>query len=224
MVPLRSSLAVSFLAIVIGASVEAASLDPLVQKWLGKQTELQTWTADVTQTRHLQSLTQPLISQGKVWFSAPNQFRWQIGQPPATIALRDPTSLVILYPRLKRAERYRLDQTNPLQDTLALLDAGFPRNEQDLIGRFNVLEQNKKPASFELVLQPKAPAARRLLPQLRVIFSPENLSLLATELQFTDGSTMRNEFSAVQLNPELDSGLFETNIPTDYQTVEPALR
>src|SRR6476469_1232608 len=78
----------------------ADDLSPQVVAWLDAQSKIHTWTADFTQTRRLKSLTQPLTAHGKVWFSEPNKFRWQLGNPPQTIAVRAPDELEILYPKL----------------------------------------------------------------------------------------------------------------------------
>src|SRR5881296_2017055 len=59
----------------------------VVTAWLQAQTNIQTWSADVKQIRSLKTLLQPLTATGHVWFAAPNQFRWEIGQPPQTIAV-----------------------------------------------------------------------------------------------------------------------------------------
>src|SRR4051794_38894568 len=105
------------LLILIGATgaATAAEMDPLVASWLSAQTKLQTWSADFIQTRTLKSLAQPLTSTGHVWFAAPNSFRWELGSPPQTIAVRAPTELLIFYPRLKRVERFPLtgEQAGP---------------------------------------------------------------------------------------------------------------
>jgi outer membrane lipoprotein-sorting protein len=72
------------------------------------QTHIQTWSAEFVQTRRLKALTQPLNATGRVWFAAPNRFRWELGQPPQTIAVRNAQEMLVIYPKLKRAERYPL--------------------------------------------------------------------------------------------------------------------
>ena len=67
-----------------GASVEA-----MFDKWYAVQTNLQSWSASFTQTRALKVLTQPLVSTGKVWV-APGRFRWELGDPIRTLAVREP--------------------------------------------------------------------------------------------------------------------------------------
>ncbi len=78
--------------------------DVQFNRWFAAQTNLQSWSADFTQTRSLKVLSQPLVAAGKVWVTAPGLFRWELGQPAQTIVLRQPDQLLIIYPRLKRAE------------------------------------------------------------------------------------------------------------------------
>ena len=59
------------------------------------------------------------------------------------------------------------------------------------------------------------------MPQIKVAFSTNNFSLGATELQFADGSTMRNDFTNAALNPKLPESLFTPDIGADFKIVEP---
>ena len=76
------------LAFGLSAHVRAAEISPFLSRFLSAQTNLHTWSADLTQIRQLKTLTQPLVSTGHVWFAAPNKFRWEIGSPAQTIAVR----------------------------------------------------------------------------------------------------------------------------------------
>jgi outer membrane lipoprotein-sorting protein len=201
----------------------AAGLNPEVAAWLAAQTNIQSWSADFLQTRSLKSLAQPLTATGHVWFQAPNRFRWELGHPAQTIAVRARDELEIVYPRLKRVERYPLTgaQTGPWRDALALLEAGFPRSAAELEAQYNILSQTVQESTGTLVLQPKSAAARRMMPQLNIQFDTKNFSLRATELQFADGSRMRTDFKNPVLNPIIPPGMFEPKIPSDYKVVEP---
>jgi outer membrane lipoprotein-sorting protein len=201
----------------------ASDLNPVIQNWLSAQTNIQTWTADVTQIRSFKTLSQPLTATGHVWFAAPNRFRWEIGNPPQTIALRQSDQMLVIYPRLKRAERYPLtgEQTGPWKDTLALLEAGFPRSSAELEARFRVISQSSSNDVCQITLQPKSAAARRMMPEIKIAFGTNDFTLRATELQFTDGSRICNEFSNAKLNPKLDENLFTPKLDSDYKIVEP---
>src|SRR5215472_16961804 len=107
----------------------AAPNDAQFNQWIEVQTNLQSWSGDFTQTRTLKVLNQPLVSTGKVWVTH-DAFRWELGQPVQTVVLRQPDQLLIIYPRLKQAEKYPLGAvpSGPIKAALALLDATLPRD------------------------------------------------------------------------------------------------
>lgn len=203
--------------LVLGAST------PELSAWLSAQTNIQTWSADLTQTRRLKTLTQPLVSTGHVWFAAPNKFRWEIGSPAQTIAVRGGDELQVIYPRLKRVEKYPLtgDKLGQWKDTLALLEAGFPRSEADLHRQFKVLSLNTSNDVTSVALEPKSSSARKMMPRITIAFSTNDFSLRSTELQFGDGSTMRNDFRNAQLNLQIAPELFKPKLDPGFKIVEP---
>jgi outer membrane lipoprotein-sorting protein len=197
--------------------------DALLDRWFAAQAEIKTWSAELVQTRTLKALKDPLQTPGRVWFTAPNRFRWELGDPAQTIALREADAMVIMYPRLKRAERYALDEqaAGQWRDALALLEAGFPRSRADLEKQFKIESFTTTGDAAELVLQPRSSRARKLIAQVLLVIGREDLQLLATELRFADGSRMRNDFSAAKINPPLDEALFRAAIPEDFKVSEP---
>jgi len=211
------------LLLATGLCARSAELSPLVTKWLAAQTNIHSWSADFVQTRNLKTLTQPLTATGRVWFEAPNRFRWELGHPAKTIAVRAPQELLVIYPRLKRVEKFPLvgEQTGPWRDALALLEAGFPRSKAELVAQYNIISQVEKGGICELTLQPRSAAARRMMPQLKIDFDIGSFALKGTELEFADHSTMRNDFKNQVLNPPIDPKLFNPEIPGDYKVVEP---
>ncbi len=201
----------------------ASDTNAVLTAWLNAQTNLHSWSAGFTQTRTLKALAQPLTAPGHVWFTAPNRFRWELGNPVQTIAVRQPEQMLVIYPRLKRAERYPLtgDAAGPWKDTLALFEAGFPRSRADLESRFKILSVNEANEGYVVALQPKSAAARRLMPQIRITFMANDSSLRATELVFADGSSMRNDFTNSQFNLKLDEQVFNPKLGPEIKIVEP---
>lgn len=104
----RRALVAAFLLLWLTPAVRAD--DALLSRWFAAQAEIKTWSAELVQTRTLKALKDPLQTPGRVWFTLPNRFRWELGTPAQTIALREADAMVIVYPRLKRAERYALDE------------------------------------------------------------------------------------------------------------------
>ena len=202
------------------------SSSEFLQAWLNQQARIKTWSADVVQIRKLKSLVRPLKARGRVWFSHPNRFRWQLGDPPRTIAVRKDDELLIIYPRLKQVERYATgkDIDPAWKQVLALLDVGFPSNAEAFFEQYELLSTRQTRKKWRFELRPAAEAARRLLDRVWVEASKQDFSLLTTELVFPDGSTMRNVFIHRQLNPDLDQALFDFEISEGYQVVNPLER
>jgi outer membrane lipoprotein-sorting protein len=205
-------------------TLAAAGADAFLDDWLRVQTSLRSWSADFSQTRQLKTLKQPLVSQGRVWFSAPIFFRWELGNPPQTIAVRQPEQLLVIYPRLRRAERYPIEGTaaGPWKDALALLEAGFPQSRAELLDRFQITAQNETAARVSLTMAPRAAAARRMMPRIQLEIDRASLLLVATEIEFADGSIMRNDFTNIIVNPPLAGDLFTPVIDPSFRIVEPA--
>lgn len=211
----------------IGAAVvvaaRAGAPEDALARWLDAQAQLTSWSADFVQTRHLQALTQPLSSPGKVWFAAPGQFRWEVGQPALSIAIREDDQLVVLAPNLKRAERYSLSAAarGPMKEALALLDTGFPRDSDDFRRRFDLLAFSSTNATWTFQLQPRSASARKLLPGMTLVVETNDFTLSATELRFADGSRLRNDFKNSVKNPPVDPSLFHVVLDDSWKVTTP---
>lgn len=202
----------------------SADTNALLQAWLGAQGSLRSWSAEFVQTRALKVLREPLRTPGRLWFVAPDQFRWELGDPPQTIALRRTNELFVIYPKLKRAERYPLGSEGhePWRDALALLDAGFPSRRADFEARFRLLSAGVTNDLVTFGLEPRSPTARRFMNEIRLTLRTNDFSMLANELRFADGSTLRNDFTNAVANGVVPPGRFDPALPPDLKLVEPA--
>ena len=215
-----------FLLILVSAVEADPGIDSsreFLNTWMDQQAKIKTWSADVVQIRNLKSLVRPLKSRGQVWFLQPNRFRWQLGDPPRTIAVRKDDELLIIYPRLKQIERFATgEDVDPAwKQVLALLEVGFPSDPDAFFSRYELVRTTRLKKSWRFELRPAAEVARKLLDRVNVEISTRDFSLLATELVFPDGSTMKNEFIHRQLNPDLDEALFDFEIEEGYTVVNP---
>lgn len=219
---LRIWIVVGLVAGFAGLASAGPAEDALLSRWMGVATNLTTWEATVVQTRHLKALTQPLVATGHVWFATPVSFRWELGQPAQSIALRSSNELVVLSPRLRRAERHALGEgaAGPVHDLMVLLDAGFPRDVDGFRRRFEVLGVGTNAGLVSLQLRPRDAAARRMMPALGIELDPQSMQVRATELTFADGSRLRNAFSEVVANGVIPESTFHTNLDSGWKTGE----
>jgi outer membrane lipoprotein-sorting protein len=206
-----------------GQNVFATDTNAVLDGWFAAQKNLRSWSADFVQTRTLQTLTQPLTTTGHVDFAMPDAFRWEIGKPARTIAVGGGGEMFVIYPLLKRAERYPLGQNAPKQwrDTMSLIQAGFPHSRKEFEAQFQVRSLTENNGVWQFALQPKSQFARQMMPELRLGVATNDFSPVSTEMIFVDGSRMRNDFTNAVLNPALDKNLFEWKPPDDFNVVNP---
>ena len=209
-----------FLLIITHCS--AADYDAQFNKWFEVQTNLQSWSGDFIQTRTLTVLNQPLTSTGKVWVKR-GEFRWELGNPVSTVVLRRPDELLIVYPRLKRAEKYPLGSvpSGPMKDALALLDASLPRDRASMEEHFKMVSASLTNSILQMTLQPRSEAARKFIGQVVIGFHTNDYIIATTEMKFADGSRLQNTFTNIVVNQLPSEDLFEGKLPSDYTVVEP---
>ena len=202
--------------------LSAADYDAQFNHWFEVQTNLQSWSGDFTQTRFLTVLNQPLVSPGKVWVKR-GEFRWELGNPVQTIVLRTPGELLIVYPRLKQAEKYPLDAvpSGPMKDALALLDASLPRDRASMEEHFKLVSAMATNSILQMTLQPRSESARKFIGQVVIAFHTNDFLIASTEMKFADGSRLRNDFTNLVVNQPPEPKLFEVNLPADYKIEEP---
>jgi outer membrane lipoprotein carrier protein len=217
------ALALAALCGLAQANARAADTNAVLDAWFAAQAKVRSLSADFVQTRTLKTLVQPLVATGRLWFAPPNQFRWELGQPAQTIALRHADDMFVIYPRLKRAEHYSLGASAPREwrDAMSLLDAGFPHTRQDFDAQFQIQSLTETNGAWLLALQPRSAAARQMMPALRVRLATNDFSLAGTELVFVDGSRMRNDFTHIVANAALDENMFQWKPPADFKVSDP---
>jgi outer membrane lipoprotein-sorting protein len=210
-------------AFIAAQNLFAADTNAVLDAWFAAQKNLQSWSADFVQTRTLKTLTQPLTAKGHVDFVAPDKFHWALGEPARTIAVRSGDEMFVIYPLLKRAERYPLGDNTPkqLRDMMSLLQAGFPRSREEFEAQFQVLSLTETNGDWRFALQPKSQFAAQMMPELRICLATNDFSLLSTELMFVDDSRMRSDFTNAVVNPPLDEKLFEWTPPADFKVTNP---
>jgi len=163
------------------------------------------------------------MATGHVWFAMPNRFRWELGVPAKTIALRQNDQMYVIYPGLKRAERYPMGPQAPSEwrEAISLLEAGFPRDRQELDQRFHILALEQREGSWEITLQPTSAFARRMMSEIRIGLATNDFALTSTELVFIDGSRMRTDFSNSKMNSKIDESLLDFKPGPDFKVTEP---
>jgi len=192
-----------------------------VKRWIARQDDLRSVTADFTQTRALRALRDPLANQGHLWFKAPDSFRWELGNPAKTIVLRKGGTVFLIQPAKKHAERSPAGSVNQNAGARGLGMLSFPvaHDFAEFQKQFETLSVATEGTRCHLEVLPRDAEARKMLAALKLDFDTATGHLLVVEMATRDGSALRNEVTNVQTNAKIDAGVFDFDF-TGYDVVD----
>jgi outer membrane lipoprotein-sorting protein len=203
-------------AVYASAATEPQGIDVApIKQWLARQDKLHTLSADFEQIRAFHSLRDPLVSKGHFWFAAPSSFRWEVGDPAKLIYLRKKETIYVIQPPKKRAQQVSQEQLQQ-QASPALFKFPLAKDFDDFNRQFDLRAVVLDGTHCHADVAPKDPLTRKLITTIKFDFDTETGKLLSAEMDLKEGSSMRNDFKNVQINPKLDAGLFEYDL-TGYQ-------
>ncbi len=205
-----------FVALLLAAGVATSAEKTVVidtapvREWIARQSGLKTLTADFVQTRSLRSLRGPLRTPGRLWFAAPDQFRWELGQPPATVVMPGTEGILVISPKKRSAERLPLETFDGGKGGQPLAMMRFPiaRNYDDFRERFDIRGLRVENGICQLDLMPRDTRAREFLSSFTITFDTRTGHLISFQLTTRDGSSIQNEFSNVRTDVSVDSAIF----------------
>lgn len=190
-------------------AADAPDMEP-VERWLAKREKVKTFASDFVQERRLRAVKAPLVSRGRLWFKAPESFRWELGEPARTVVVSRPgEGMWVLRPAKGKARHYQGD------DLAAggLLAAGFASNYENFVRRFKVSEVRREGGDYLIVAKPKARRAALALRKVEFTVDAASLRLRRLHLRFRDSSIITTTFSeAPREGIEIDDRIFELDL------------
>jgi len=137
-----------------------SDIDQLVQKLQTLHDTQPSLQANFREERHLAMLKDPVVNEGKVWFTLPDKIRREIGGRTPSTTVIDGKKMSIYYPNYQQLEVYDLEKRPIIKDSLRALTAGLNFREvtsyYDLVGSKNGNE-------YQITLTPKTAAVRKLV-------------------------------------------------------------
>lgn len=189
-----------------------------VKRWIAQQSEIRTISADFTQTRSLKTVRKPLVTPGHIWFKSPQHLRWELGDPPKTLVIRKGNEILIITPAEKKVKRMLASEmSGPESQIFGMMDFTNIRSLEEFQRQFEILSVKPSGDQCELELKSKSPSAK-FLSKLRLRFSTSSGVVLTLEMNFKDGSFMRNDFNNVRVNGSVEEGKFSQDL-AGYEVV-----
>src|SRR6202023_3094534 len=156
-----------------GASpMTQTDIDQLVQRLQALHNSQPSLEANFREERHLAMLKDPVVNEGKVWFTLPDKIRREIaGKTPST-TVTDGKKVSIYYPNYQQLEIYDLEKRPVIKDSLRALTAGL--NFREVSSYYNA-EGSKEGNAYHITLTPRTASVRKLVKSVDLTLD-ENLS------------------------------------------------
>src|SRR5208337_1749580 len=172
-----------------------SDIDQLIQKLQALHNDHPSLQANFREERHLTMLKDPVVNEGKVWFTLPDKIRREIeGKTPSTTVI-DGRKMSIYYPNYQQVEVYDLEKRPIIKDSLHALTAGLDFRE--IKGYFD-LQGSKDGNQYQITLIPKTAAVRKVIQSVDLTIGedliPEKVTVHNTKGEvFTSFSNVRRE-------------------------------
>lgn len=173
----------------------AKPLPPLLQQWAEVQKTMPDMVVGFRQTRNTPALKEPLTTMGKFWRFTDGAFRWELGEPAATVLVNDLTEFRV---REGSGEWQMLDAKDGRYRMWSRFLSGNEASPEDLQQHFLVDAVEQTADVTAISLRPKAPFIRRQLRQLDLQISPKTFRLLQLRVLQGDGASLTMTFSEPQ--------------------------
>src|ERR1700737_984632 len=118
-----------------------SDIDQLVQKLQALHNSQPSLQANFREERHLAMLKEPVVNEGKVWFTLPDKIRREIGGRTPSTTVIDGKKMSIYYPNYQQLEVYDLEKRPVIKDSLRALTAGLNFRE---VANFYEMAGSKK--------------------------------------------------------------------------------
>ncbi len=201
----------AFLRPITAAEPDWAALET----WIARQQTVRTLQGEFTQTRRLPTLRIPSRTPGKIWFEDDGSFRFQLGAPPATIAIRRGDTLTLIDKKKDTVREIKESTAGP--ETQQLLLMRFPVTDSlaEFRQLFDVTRMAVEDDRTALDLVPRDARATEFVREINLIYETTTGILTSFNVELANGGGLETKFTRVDINHRLPPDIFEPQMDTD---------
>jgi outer membrane lipoprotein carrier protein len=190
------------------ATMTPSDIDQLVQKLQALHNTQPSLQANFREERHLAMLKDPVVNEGKVWFTLPDKIRREIGGKTPSTTVTDGKKVSIYYPNYQQVEVYDLEKRPIIKDTMRALTAGLNFRE---VATYYAIEGSKNGTQYQLTLTPKTASVRKLVKTVNLTID-ENLTPVRVVIQDNKDQVFTETYTNVRRDT-LPASTFEFSPP-----------
>ena len=216
MIKLILSLLLAIAPLAGAATMTPSDIDQLVQKLQALHNTQPSLQANFREERHLAMLKDPVVNEGKVWFTLPDKIRREIGGKTPSTTVTDGKKVSIYYPNYQQVEVYDLEKRPIIKDTMRALTAGLNFRE---VATYYAIEGSKNGSQYQLTLTPKTASVRKLVKTVNLTID-ENLTPVRVVIQDNKDQVFTETYTNVRRDT-LPASTFEFSPPPGTKVSTP---
>jgi outer membrane lipoprotein-sorting protein len=200
----------------VAAPMSPGEIQDLLNRLQAMHESSNSLQANFREERHMSMLKEPVVSQGKIWFTIPDKIRRDIGGNTPSTTVINGRKMVIFYPKFKEEEVYDLEKRPMLKDSLQALTAGL--NFRQVSTYYNV-EGSKEGDDYRIVLTPKTAAIRKIVKSVTLTMD-RNLTPQHVLFESARGDRVDITYSDVRREPVPES-MYQFSAPPGTNVTTP---
>ena len=198
------------------APLAQSDIDQLIQKIQALHASEPSLQANFREERHLAMLKEPIVNEGKVWFTLPDKIRREIGGKTPSTTVFDGKKMSIYYPNYQQVEVYDVEKRPMLKDSLRALTAGLDLRG---IANFYEIEGSKEGNLYRIRLTPKTTSVKKLVRSVELVID-NNLNPQSVNLEDARGQKISETYTNVR-RTALPESTFEFATPPGAKVSTP---
>lgn len=195
------------LALPLRAELDTAPL----AAWLQRHGEIRSLSADFVQQRTLPALKRPVETPGTLAMTRDGKLRWELGDPPKTVAVSDGDTIILADIEEKRARRIDADDSRARSFTMLSGDA-MRGGLEGFLEVFEPIESRVVNGIYQLTTRPNNRRMRNKVGWVYFDIDPRKSELRALEIRLDDKSRIKTIFSNTRFNPEIPDSRFRFDL------------
>ena len=185
----------------------------LVEQIDAKTAGLETMKAHFVHRKELNLLLEPVVMEGTLYIKRPDGMRFDYDQEHDLSLIITPSEMVTLSPAAKQASRI------PLKKRRVDITSGIlTKYLKDILGHFN-LTRRVSESGNHLVLEPRIRKMKRKFKEIELWIN-NDFNITRIRITVKGGDVYDLALSQIQEDIELETSLFDTQIPEDFSLVE----
>ncbi|MCP3980062.1 MAG: outer membrane lipoprotein carrier protein LolA [bacterium] len=197
------------------AASAAEDLAEVLDRFDAVQDEIETLSAEFTETTTHSLLKDPIEAEGRFFLTKPNAIRWEYSSPEEMKFVIAENQYTGYFPRQKRAEKRNIQRW--ADHLFRFFGLGQGSKELSKFYNISLADAQEDDDRVLLLLHPKKKRARKRVQEVRFFLGRSNNLPVRVEYLSKGGDTRVIEFRDIQVNPSLAANLYSVDIPADVK-------